>query len=85
MLSISRRKKVTKKEILNIRVTTEQLVKLKTLQKDLQFKSMSDMIIFNSEILNSLKQWQDEGKKFYYGDPIQKEYKEVIFELTPEK
>jgi hypothetical protein len=82
---VPRRKKETKSVVYSLRLTETEQEFLEKLKNNLKFDSIVEMLIFCSEVVDKLREWDDEGYKFYrMNEKNSEDAKEVSFEFKPQ-
>lgn len=83
-LVVKRTEKQSKSNVITIRLTEEEIKKLKQLKKEMKFKTMSDLFLFFMDITNKLFEWQKTNYKFFINDQKNgNSLQEVKFEFVP--
>lgn len=82
-ISIFRRNRELKESVMTIRLTPSEDEIIKKLKDDLKFSSYRDLVMFGMDIINKLKEWKEEGQRFYIGKPEERKYMEVMIEIYP--
>jgi hypothetical protein len=82
-VSILRHNRELKESVMTIRLTPSEDEAIKTLKEELQFSTFRDLIMYGMDLLNKLKEWKDEGQRFYIGKPEERKYMEVQLEIYP--
>jgi len=81
--TVKRPNKHNKSKTVTLRLTDKERADFERLKKDLEFQSVRDLVLFSTGVLQKLYEWNCMSYHFYIGNPAEKDYKEVEFELKP--
>lgn len=70
--------------VYSLRLTETEQQFLENLKTKLKFDSLVELLLFCSEAVDYLKEWNDEGYKFIRMKEDSKDAKEVSFEFSPQ-